>query len=195
MLRLFIAVELPRSVREALAEVQRGLRAHPGSRHVRWTDPEGTHLTLRFLGETQEQTVPAVERCLVEACLTCPPLKLKLDGIGAFPSRKRPRVVWVGLDAGDDAERLAALQGALERGVVRLGYPPEERAFSAHLTLGRVRRGAGPRELGEVTEMLDVGVTVPALSFEVPSVSLMCSTLRPEGAVYSRVSEGVLVGR
>ena len=194
MIRLFIAFELPEEVKRALAQVQRELGTHPGSRHVRWTDPEGTHLTLRFLGDTREEAVPGVERCVVEDCQSCPPLTLTLTGLGAFPNKRRPRVVWVGLDAGQDSGNLAALQQDVERGVVRLGYTPEDRPFSPHLTLGRVRRGLRPAELDEVTAMLDMKVQVPAIQFSVPAVSLMCSTLRPDGAVYTRVFEGQLTG-
>lgn len=194
MLRLFIAIELPKQVTDALAQVQRQLGGHPGSRHVRWTSPASTHLTLRFLGDTREDAVSGVERCLVDACLSCPPLTLTLAGLGAFPDRRRPRVIWVGLEEGEDASRLASLQGALESCVARLGYAPEVRAFSPHLTLGRVRRGLRPAEVQEVSAMLDRGAQVPPVSFTVPNVSLMRSSLRPEGAVYTRVAQGRLAG-
>lgn len=190
--RLFIAIELPANVVEALAEVQEALRRQPGSQYVRWVDPASVHLTLRFLGDTREDLIPEIEGGLSAACRDTSPFELRLAGLGAFPNQRRPRVLWVGTEPVEDSGGLAELQRQIERTAVRLGFEPESRGFSPHLTLGRVKRGVGSAAEKAVGELLSCGVVVPEASFEVTQVCLMRSALRPEGAVYTRVAASPL---
>jgi 2'-5' RNA ligase len=153
-------------------------RGVPG---VRWTPAAHLHLTLKFLGEVAADRLPEV-RAAVEAPLADHgPFTVELRGAGAFPSTQRPRVVWVGLGAGDAEAR--ALAGSLERSLATLGFAPEQREFSPHLTVGRVKtpapdRAALPRLIAAVRDR----VWGEAVARE---VHLMRSELYPAGPIYS----------
>ncbi len=191
-IRTFIAVELPEEVKRHLEEVQRQLRG-PGDLPVKWVSPRGIHLTLKFLGNVPASSVDDIARAVAAESVKTAPFELKLGAAGAFPNLRSPRVVWVGL-AGNTSP-LLDLQKEIERCVVPLGFAPENRPFSPHLTVGRVREGALPedrRRLGEAVCRLAVVSDVP---FRVDSVSLMKSTLAPTGAVYECLSSSELGGR
>jgi 2'-5' RNA ligase len=141
--RLFVALDPPDPVRRRLAALQAELRRGAG-RHadeVRWVAPENVHLTLQFLGAVPEERVPGVEAALRAVAAEARPLSLEVKGAGGFPNARRPRVVWAGL--GGDVAPLAALAAGIGRRLAPLGFPPEERPFSPHLTLGRARDGRG----------------------------------------------------
>lgn len=188
-IRTFVAVELPADVLEWLAQVQAGLmdratRAGIG-RGIKWANPSGIHLTLKFLGATPRELVPEIERRLAKHLAGQRRLALETAGLGVFPGYRAPRVLWVGL-TGDLAE-LGTVQRLVEEAIAPLGYPTEARAFSPHLTLARVGESMGPAErqlLGEVVR----GVTARASRrFEVGEISLMRSELSRAGARYSRL--------
>jgi 2'-5' RNA ligase len=181
-IRAFVAIELPEAVRAGLGRIQGQLKpGHEGV--VRWVDPKGIHLTLKFLGNIAEAKVPAVVEAVRGAAAGVGHFRLGVGGVGAFPNLQTPRVVWVGL--GGDLENLTALQKATDRALAALGFPPEGRPFTPHLTLGRVREMASRAErraLGEAVGRLKAEASVP---MEVSSVSLMRSQLTPAGAIYT----------
>jgi len=181
-IRAFIAIELPSQIMAALSQLQDKLKTSK-SGSVKWVDPEGIHLTLKFLGNVDEAEIPALNRALSEAVKGIAPFYLELGEPGAFPSSQAPRVVWVGV--GGEIEPLLTLHNNIDRVLTPLGFPPEKRAFSPHLTLGRVREETLPgerRRLGENVALLKTGAKS---SFKVESLSLMRSKLSREGAVYS----------
>lgn len=183
-LRLFVAIELPDEIREALARVQDDLRKRTALR-LRWTRPEGIHLTLKFLGATPPGRVQA----LVEALRAAVPpfhLELRPDGVGNFGGRNNLRTVWIGLHG--DVEPLETLAGSIDRAVVPLGYAAETRPFRAHLTLARIPDHLVRGERAALHEAL-MSYEPPALpSFVAERVSLMKSTLGPQGSVYERLA-------
>ena len=183
-IRAFIAIELPDAASDALSSVQGGLRAerHP---YVKWVDPGGIHLTLKFLGNIDAGKVLAITDAIARAAQGVSPFRLKLGGLGAFPNPRRPNVIWVAVTG--DVERLASLQRGIDRLLVPLGFSPESRPFTAHLTLGRLREGASAGERQRIGEFLAT-VQPEEVHFEVGEVSLMRSTLTPSGALYSRLS-------
>lgn len=190
MIRCFIALELPPEARKALEGVQR--RLAPVGREVKWVRPEGIHLTLKFLGNIDEGQVEPVGRVVSEAAATCGgPLRLAMKGLGAFPGVARPRVVWVGLTG--DTARLAALAQDLEKRLAPLGFAPEGRPFTPHLTLGRVKEfgaGRGRGRAGGKNPLSEAVVKLAALElggFEARELILYRSELRPGGAVYTRL--------
>jgi RNA 2',3'-cyclic 3'-phosphodiesterase len=174
-IRLFVAIDLPKAVKAALlaAAEQVGQRLPEGV--VRWVKPEQLHLTLRFLGDTAVTQLPALQEQLSQLTARQPAFHLQLNGLGAFPNRKRPRVVWAGL-AGE-LPVLQVLQAELEDRVVGLGWPREERPFSPHITLGRVKDASRVEGLDWSVELVSLGVAVTA-------VKLVQSELRPSGPVY-----------
>lgn len=176
-MRLFIALGIPPEAREELARLQGWLRGLP----VRWVDPAGVHLTLQFLGEAAETSAPALLEAL--AGLPAAPFALGLEGLGAFPDLRRPRVLWVGL--GGDLAALARLQAAVLAATAPLGFAPEARPFRPHLTLGRVRQDAGPEERRAVGRAVGHAAPPAPLSWEAGAPTLYQSTLTPAGAVYT----------
>jgi len=183
-LRLFVAVDLPGQVREALGRLQGELRRHDLSR-LRWVRPQGVHLTLEFLGETPAGRVAAITKALAGATGGRRSFSLALGAPGAFGNRRGPRVLW--LDVIGDVEPLRELQAAVEEALAGVGFPPEQRKFSPHLTLARVPQPAPPGTAERIAQALQA-VTPPQVEFDVREVVLMRSILQPGGAVYERLA-------
>ena len=175
-IRAFIAIHLPPDVQTALGRVTATLGEGLPRGAVRWVRPELMHLTLRFLGDTDVARMPAVGRAMDTAVAGRAPFSLTLDGLGCFPNPRRPRVVWAGL-AGDTAP-LLALKAALDAQLAALGYPPEDKPFRAHLTLGRVKDERAAQNLA-------LAVPLPQLVVPVAAIYLMESQLRPDGPIYT----------
>ncbi len=175
-IRLFIAIDLPEMVKDALLGAVAQMGRQLPNRAVRWVKPEQMHLTLRFLGDTAVTQLPDLQNQLTQLTTQYPSFRLHLNGVGAFPNRKRPRVVWVGL--GGDVAQLQTMQAELEERMVALGWSREKRPFSPHVTLGRVKDA-------RQVQALDWGVDLARLDFAVTAVQLVQSELRPSGAVYT----------
>jgi 2'-5' RNA ligase len=159
------------------------LRARPGGDAVRWVRPENLHVTLRFLGEiAPELQAPLAAHVRAQTAVLAP-FALQLGALASFPPSRRPRVVLLELAPG---EPLAALAGAVERGVVAAGFAPETRAFRGHLTLGRVRERAAPPSLA--------ALTVPPVAFDVTESVLFASELHPSGSRYTPLERVPLGG-
>jgi 2'-5' RNA ligase len=178
-MRLFVALELPVSVRAALGDVAARLRPASGS-GVRWTDPNGMHLTLKFIGEWEATRLDSVRGAL-GGIHAAQPIEAAFRGIGWFPNARHPRVLWAGVEAGSG---LAALAEEIERALEPLGIPRESREFRPHLTLARIKDEARLEGLRREVERLgapEFGRTSYA------EFDLMESKLHPKGAVYTRV--------
>lgn len=135
-MRLFAAVPLPEPARAGVAGLLNRLRRR--DLPVRWVRDENLHLTLKFFGEVATDRVATIEEAIRVANAGSAPLEMRLDELGAFPNARRPRVLWVGLDA---PPALELLQDRLERQCDAIGFPPEGTPFRPHVTLGRVRQG------------------------------------------------------
>lgn len=179
-MRCFIAIDMPETVKRSLGEVIN--RVKGSSKDIRWIPVQNVHLTLKFLGEVQEETIPAIEKRLSSVCAGFKPFSITASGIGAFPSLKHPATIWVGLDASGELEQLAR---AVDLSMAALGFEKEERQFSPHLTIGRVkdRKGIEP-VIKELYTFKDVFFG----SIEVNEVLLMRSVLKPTGAEYSKIA-------
>lgn len=179
--RTFVAVPISAEVAAALDRIQRKLkRAGPDS--VRWVDPAGVHLTIHFLGDVLTDRIAPIKEALGVVARNVPPFEFRVAHLGAFPNANRPRVVWVGVE--DTTSWLALLHQAVNEALAKLGFQPEQRAFSPHLTLGRVRRSARAgevRALGEVIAHTDIGILG---TVTVETLILFQSTLSRQGAVY-----------
>jgi 2'-5' RNA ligase len=183
--RTFIAIELNERLRGALRNVQDKLKERVPLGSVKWVAPDGIHLTLKFLGDTPASRIPDIEAALKAACVPFQPFDFSVEGRGCFPNFHRPRVVWVAVR--EKGQTLARLHEALERTVAPLGWPAEERAFSPHLTLGRVAKGADSRTVAAVGAVVEESAVERLGLQTVTAVSLIRSDLRPTGAVYSRL--------
>jgi 2'-5' RNA ligase len=178
-MRLFVAHELPSSVRSALGDVSARLRSRAG-RGVRWTDPAGIHLTLKFIGEVEAAAVAAIRRALA-AIRAENPLEVGFRGLGWFPDARHPRVLWAGVEAGSELAELAA---EIERVLEPLGIARETRKFQPHLTLARIKSQEKLDDLRGEVERLGAPEFGRAAYTE---FDLMESSLRPQGAVHTRV--------
>lgn len=173
-IRCFVAAELPGEVREDLRRLQDRLRRR--NVDVRWLRPESMHLTVRFLGELEPDLYEAIVGVLREP-LAGQPCKLRGCGLGTFPGRGRARVLWVGL--GGDTPQLARAALEVEARLESVGVPRDLRPFRPHLTLARARGPSGMRGLASALEQ-DRDYEGP--SFDVGSLTLFESRLRPGGA-------------
>jgi RNA 2',3'-cyclic 3'-phosphodiesterase len=186
-LRLFVALELPPPVRQALRDAQAALAAHKLA--VRWVDPDGAHLTLKFLGAVPAAEVAAVAAAMREAARDHAPFALQTTSVGAFPNTRNPRVVWLGIDGALHA--LHTLQADVERLLVPLGYATEQRAFNPHLTLGRAHKNLTDVERAAIGRAIAQASPQHA-EWIADAVSLMRSERLPDRARYTPVERHVL---
>lgn len=184
-IRTFVAVELPSDILDSLAEIQERLRRGPGGGAGRWVRQEGIHLTLKFLGEVPSEKLQAIYQTVVRVCAKHNAFTLRVGGLGCFPNVRRPRVVWVGVH--EETGQLAALQKDIEHGLAGLGFPPEGRAFTPHLTLARVAEKASRQEVEALGKAVSEQDLKELAQMRVTEVSVMKSDLRPEGAFYTEL--------
>lgn len=180
--RIFVAVPLDETLRDALSDLERRLEA-AGAR-ARWVRPETLHFTLRFLGHISDTELRRVQVATRGAADGIEPFAITLAGLGAFPSPQRPQVIWIGVREG--ADRLSALARRLEDALARQRFANEPRGFHPHLTLARLKEAglwsAVDRVLTEF-EGVEVG------SMRVEALVVMESLLRPQGPIYTPVEE------
>ncbi len=178
-MRAFIAIELPEELRNRLAHEQTRFRAVAPD--ARWTRPDGIHLTLKFLGEISDEQVAQVKEAL-EEIRSFEPFTVRAKGFGFFPDARRPRVFWAGLDA---APELAQLAARVDSAMATLGFAPENRAFSPHLTLGRFK---DPRPQPKLQALIAEQGEGALGEFAVSEFYLWESKLSPQGAQYRKVA-------
>ena len=189
-MRTFIAADIPDEARESLALALSQVQGME-MRELRWVQPQGIHLTLKFLGEIGEDSVGPVLEAMGRTCEGESTFPLSTGGLGCFPSRKSPQVVWLGLEG--EMETLGQLQGKLDEEVHRgAGLPLETRPFRPHLTLGRVRRGVSETERRRIWEAIDSIPPLDKISWQVSQLSLVHSTLLPQGAHYRTLGTATL---
>ncbi len=180
-IRAFIAIPLPAEIQHSLDETARLLRDQK-SRAIRWVAARNIHLTLKFLGEVEGSKLSAISQVIEAECKGRQPFEISARDVGAFPNLRRPRVIWVGVEA---PVALAGLANAIDQGTQALGFPGENRPFNPHLTLGRVSENASPQELQAVTQKLSTARVGLLGSFTVNQVILFRSDLQPAGPVYT----------
>lgn len=184
-MRLFVALDIPDDVRASLGSLLGKLRAVCPD--ARWVRAEGVHVTLKFIGETPDDRLDAIQTALAHLPPRTPIL-LTFRGTGYFPDRRRPRVLWAGIEAGAD---LAALAADVENSLAALGTPRETRAFSPHLTLARLDR---PRKLDALHSALDAAVPLEFGATIAKEFHLYRSVLKPAGAEYTRLATFTFAG-
>ena len=189
IIRAFVAADLPDEIRDRLGETQRRLRdrlARAGiDRGLKWTQPAGIHLTLKFLGETDEALIPELGQELAAVVAAQPTLTLALAGPGVFPNPRAPRVVWIGVEG--DVPALMTLQSRVEAALSPLGFPTESRPFSPHLTLARVAEVVSREDRERIGAAVLSTPAREAVAFQIHTVSLIRSELLPGGARYTPV--------
>jgi 2'-5' RNA ligase len=176
-MRIFVAIVPAADETERLYVAARELRQ--ASFPIRWMPPENIHLTLKFLGELSGDRIADLGDALGQALADVRAFEIRLDGFGAFPSPRRPSVVWAGVESNPHLEDVyERVEGAL----AELGHPRETREFHPHLTLGRARKGNGPRQFRGLAELL--GTLSWTDTFGVGAVDVVRSEPKPTGAEY-----------
>jgi len=180
-MRCFVAVALPPAVKTLLVRVQEELRRADG--HVKWVEEENLHLSLKFLGDLDEDAVAKLKGSLSIESLQWPRMELTYEGIGTFPERGVPRVIWAGCSG--DLPKLAALAGAIERCAEQVGVARERHPFAAHLTLGRVK---SDRNVKRLLAAIDHQRRVPLGKDDVKEFVLYKSTLTDKAPIYEVIA-------
>ena len=170
MYRLFVAIDLPPEIKKELGAISFGL---PGAR---WVDADQLHLTLRFIGEVDGGLYRDIKEML--ATVTMVPFALRLQGLGHFPPRKRPRVLWVGIEAND---LLMRLRGRIESTLIRGGLEPEGRKYSPHITIARLQ----DTPVVKVGDFIAANGLFATTAFTVRDFLLYSSKLTPKGAIHT----------
>ncbi|TKB88794.1 MAG: RNA 2',3'-cyclic phosphodiesterase [Nitrospira sp.] len=197
MIRAFLAVELSQELRVELAVVQQELKQRvesekKGEIRISWVQPAKMHLTIKFLGDMDEQVVDPLLGAIVQAVGSQPSVNVPLERLGAFSSPYSPRVLWIGpsenWEQGVEGKRVIEIHGAIEQACESLGFLREAKPFSPHLTLARIKTGG--RHIGvalATSGVLDQPLSVGSLAVE--SVVLVKSELKPTGSIYTRLWE------
>jgi 2'-5' RNA ligase len=178
--RVFIAVPLPGDLKSKLASLQREFRHLP--LEAAWVREDGFHITLKFLGEVDSSQIGPISSCMIETAQAYRPFSLTLCGVGVFPHESSPRVLWVGIH--DRTGLLRQLQQTIEARLTPIGYLAEERPFSPHLTLARLKRVS---RRGEFLVGLKAHREEVWGQLNVDHIALVQSQLQPSGARYSTV--------
>ncbi|MGE4357788.1 MAG: RNA 2',3'-cyclic phosphodiesterase [Candidatus Omnitrophota bacterium] len=182
-IRTFIAIEISESLREEFSQLQNELRKSEAD--VKWVEPKNMHLTLKFLGNTEEKKIEEIERTLRIISDQTKPFAVTFQGLGAFPKLDFPRVIWVGIEKGK--EELTQLANKIEKNLISIGFASEKKPYSAHLTLGRVRSFKNKEKLNKIIkEKLSFQ---PKNSLAVNKISFLKSELTPAGPLYTRLAE------
>ncbi|MCK9262789.1 MAG: RNA 2',3'-cyclic phosphodiesterase [Deltaproteobacteria bacterium] len=178
MIRTFAAIDLPEEIKADLAFVIADLSRK--NDRVRWVKPAGMHLTLKFLGDIPEQVVVPLSAELGAVARDFAPLSLAVEGLGAFPNPRRPRVVWAGLSG--DLEPLRKLASRVDKACASFGVKPEKRPFQAHITIGRLK----------IPTVVDLNKELRKKGFSATEIVLYQSELLPTGARYTVLNRSIL---
>jgi 2'-5' RNA ligase len=184
LLRSFIAIEIPTPVCDAIQKQTARLRQVLGNDIIRWIPTQNMHLTLKFLGDIATSHLDFLKQLLVREADSHPQFNLQLGGLGSFPTSRQPRLLWIGIHT---PAELASLQKSIEAGTTRLGYDQEERAFSPHLSIGRVRQNVSPLDLQKIRVALDTIQLGNIGIARVDSIHLFKSDLQPSGSIYTKL--------
>ena len=177
-MRAFVAIDLPEDIRQSLADLQQQFAQSQAD--ISWVRPDQLHLTLKFLDEVSDSQRAQVEAFLTQLATTTAPITIGLHGVGAFPSSRDPRIIWAGVGKGN--AELVALADAIEQESRAVGLKREERAFSAHITLGRLRSARGHQAIATALQTMTWKASAPWLA---SSLALYQSTLSSQGPTHT----------
>ncbi len=179
-LRTFIAINVPPAVLDTIARIQNRFKSL--GLHASWVKPGNIHLTLKFLGDTDPDRIPGIQITLTETLASLGRFQVSLDSAGVFPNTNNPRVLWLGLK--DREGVLETLQTGIEKALEQIGFPREQRPFSPHVTLARIKSPRGKRELKSELDALNRQGITPH-PFDVGEIQLYESQLTPKGSIYT----------
>ena len=179
-IRSFVAIELSPDIRSQIEKIQNELKG--SSADVRWVRSRGIHLTLKFLGGIPEEKIPEIAGVLTRCAAETESFNLTIHSLGAFPNPANPKVIWIGVE--DESGRLLKAQQSVEKSLAAIGFKEEKRAFTPHLTLGRLKSPRGKRE---VSRQIEASGECNCGTLTVREICLFKSDLKPSGAVYTKL--------
>ncbi len=188
-IRTFIAIEISANIRQQIFSVVSQYQKLIPNGLVKWVSANNLHITLKFLGDTSLTVIPAIEQKLDSLAASISPFKFNVAAAGMFPSARKPRVVWLGLD---NKDTLTQLSVRLDDALAEVKIAREERPFSAHLTIGRVYRGLTDERLNKLGEIILSNQPGMMGEVDVHHISLIQSDLRSERAVYTTLHQAKL---
>jgi len=180
-MRTFVAIELPDDLRAEVIAYQHKLQSFDAQ--IRWVKPEQMHITLKFLGEIDQNQLNLLDELFQVVAKPTAPFEVNLQGLGAFPNLRRPSILWAGVTTG--AEALSGLAGQVEVASAELGFKKEKRGFNPHLTLGRLK---SPKGLPPLMDRIRKDESKLFRTFPVNEFVFMLSELKPTGAEYTRLN-------
>jgi len=179
-MRTFISIEIPEEIKNNIEKLINELKLILTP--IKWVDKKNLHITLKFLGWVEDEKMEPIEKCITECAKGFKPFTLSFAGMGAFPDLKHARVIWIGTkDGSGNAKEMA---DCIERKASKKGFREEEREFSSHLTIGRIKEKI---DAGAVSKFVSEHENSEFGSFNVEYVSIMKSTLRRTGPIYEEV--------
>jgi len=184
-MRAFIAIELPVKIKDSLSDIQNKLKNE--NLKVSWVKPQNLHLTLKFLGDIPFEKLEQIKKITEAAIKASPGFKVKLEGLGVFPSLRAGRIIWVGVN--QPPPELNQLAEQLEEKLTETGIPVENRDFSAHITIGRIRNCPSPSHLEKALSKIEMDMPGYDWEFNCERISLFESTLCPAGPTYTPLKE------
>jgi RNA 2',3'-cyclic 3'-phosphodiesterase len=184
VIRAFIAVDLPVKILDQLGKISQSLKRDIPTGGIRWVPVKNIHLTLMFLGDVTLSNLDPISKTLDAELASFNQVKIQLEGLGAFPSVKKPRVLWIGIAYPPE---LKTIYNSIQQNIGALGYPRDERAFSPHLTLGRVSQNITSADLFQISQVIESHPIGSLGSALIDSIHLYQSDLRPGGAVYTKL--------
>lgn len=187
-MRLFIAIDLPETIKLTLEKLISKLNESEAD--VKWVETKNIHLTLKFLGEVDEEKVEKIKQIVSSVSSKNSDYTIKISSLGAFPRVSFPRVIWVGLESGEKETKVIFKE--LEEKIQKLGIPKEKRAFSAHITIGRVRTPKNKEKLVKSLEDNIAALEDKNLEFKATKITLFQSQLSPKGPTYIPLIEAPL---
>lgn len=187
-IRSFLAFELSSDIKEIIARVSGEIRK--STLDVRWVKVDNIHLTVVFMGNTKTEDIKPIGDAIQKVCLKYGSFYISLKGMGCFPNRRNPRVLWLGLNG--DLERMSHFRDALQKYLKSYGVKEEKRRFKPHLTLGRFRKSPknSPRLDDFILKYRDLKSPASLLN----ELILFKSDLKPGGAVYTKLEAWPLSG-
>ena len=188
--RTFVAVEISEPVRRAAAKLMKTLSTTAAD--VKWVEPQNLHLTVKFLGDVSMKETARICQAVQKAAAEVEPFELALGGVGAFPSPRRPRTIWIGGHCDAAADGMALLHEKIEQRLAKLGFRKDSRRFQAHLTIGRVRRG-GPG-MADLARLVQENADLQFGKTTVKEAVVFSSQLTREGPTYQPLGRAILGG-
>ncbi|HHF98236.1 RNA 2',3'-cyclic phosphodiesterase [Candidatus Aerophobetes bacterium] len=184
-MRVFIAVELPESVKRSIYNLQK--RMVDNINRIKWVSPDSLHITLKFLGEVEERRLKDISEVADKVASKFSSFFIKMEEVGIFPERGVPRVIWVGISEG--SFELSSIAKQIDEGLFEKGFPRERKKWVPHITLGRVKRLQNPEIIKKFTKE-----NIKGEKTKVEAITLMQSNLTPQGAIYKSLERFFLKG-